>query len=78
MYRACCVYRADYLLVAGHYPVYSVAEHGPTKQLVSRLMPLLHTYHANAYFSGHDHNLQVSVRISLVVTLYVLFIIQTS
>lgn len=46
---------ADYLIVAGHYPVYSICEHGPTKILVSRLKPLLDKYHATAYINGHDH-----------------------
>jgi len=49
---------APYLLVNGHYPVFSVAEHGPTTCLVDRLRPLLHQYHATAYICGHDHNLQ--------------------
>ncbi|CAF4393916.1 unnamed protein product, partial [Rotaria sordida] len=49
---------APYLIVSGHFPVYSVAEHGPTKCLVDRLRPLLHQYRATAYLCGHDHNLQ--------------------
>ncbi|CAL1531088.1 unnamed protein product [Lymnaea stagnalis] len=50
--------RADYLFTAGHYPVYSIAEHGPTDCLVQKLDPMLDTYKANGHLSGHDHNLQ--------------------
>ena len=54
-------FSAPYLVAAGHFPVYSIAEHGPTKCLVDRLRPLLQQYKATAYLCGHDHNLQVII-----------------
>eukprot|EP00047_Mylnosiga_fluctuans_P024351 m.159210 g.159210 ORF g.159210 m.159210 type:complete len:332 (+) comp9837_c0_seq1:19-1014(+) len=49
---------ADYLWVAGHFPVWSACEHGPTDVLVSRLRPMLIKYKATGYLSGHDHCLE--------------------
>lgn len=46
--------KADYLVVVGHYPVYSVCEHGNTDNLVTNLKPLLVQYGAH-YLAGHDH-----------------------
>jgi len=45
---------ANYLWVAGHYPVWSACSHGPTSKLVSKLKPLLEKHNAH-YMSGHDH-----------------------
>ena len=49
---------ADYLWVTGHYPVWSVCEHGPTYELVLALKPLLEQYKVTGYASGHDHCLE--------------------
>jgi len=47
-----------WVIVAGHYPIYSVALHGPTLSLQKLLLPLLEQYNVGAYFCGHDHDLQ--------------------
>jgi len=49
---------ADFLLVVGHYPVWSVCSHGPTKELVTYLLPMMVQYKVTAYISGHDHCLE--------------------
>ena len=46
---------ADYLLVAGHYPIYSACSHGSTPHLIRDLDPLLRKYKVTAYLSGHEH-----------------------
>ncbi|EER19882.1 Tartrate-resistant acid phosphatase type 5 precursor, putative [Perkinsus marinus ATCC 50983] len=46
---------ADFILVVGHYPIWSLAEHGPTYRLSRLLMPIFTKYRVTAYLSGHDH-----------------------
>jgi len=50
--------KADWLLVAGHYPVFSGGEHGNTPELNAKLLPMLQSSRANVFFCGHDHTLQ--------------------
>jgi len=45
---------ADYLWVAGHYPIWSACMHGRTADLLKFLKPHLEKYNAN-YMNGHDH-----------------------
>ncbi|KAK3270629.1 hypothetical protein CYMTET_20983 [Cymbomonas tetramitiformis] len=49
---------ADWVLVAGHHPVWSVSQHGPTEELVEELIPLFEAHGVALYMNGHDHNMQ--------------------
>ncbi len=46
---------APFLLVAGHYPIFSPCAHGNTQWAIDTLLPLLLRFNATAYLSGHDH-----------------------
>jgi len=50
---------ADWLIVVGHYPVFSGGEHGDTPELQHQVKPLLEKYNVDAYLGGHDHTLQM-------------------
>ena len=49
---------APWKIVVGHHPVYSGGEHGDTPYIVEHVLPLLAKYQVQAYFNGHDHDLQ--------------------
>ena len=50
--------KADYIIVAGHHPVYTISDHGNSDWLIEELLPLMKEYDVSLYLSGHDHNLQ--------------------
>jgi len=49
---------AQWKIVIGHHPIYSGGGHGDTVELVKNILPLLQQYKVQAYFNGHDHDLQ--------------------
>ena len=52
---------APWKIVIGHHPIYSgggIFGHGDTAELITDILPLLQQYKVQAYFNGHDHNLQ--------------------
>jgi tartrate-resistant acid phosphatase type 5 len=52
---------APWKIVIGHHPIYSGGGpfgHGDTRELIKEVLPLLKQYKVQAYFNGHDHNLQ--------------------
>jgi len=47
--------QVTWLLVAGHYPVFSPGSSGDPSEMTSYLLPLLQQYNVHAYICGHDH-----------------------
>lgn len=47
--------RPTWLVVAGHYPVYSAADKEDNDELVEYLVPFMEHYGVHCYLSGHDH-----------------------
>jgi tartrate-resistant acid phosphatase type 5 len=50
--------KAQWKIVIGHHPIYSGGGHGDTTELIKNILPLLHKHKVQAYFNGHDHDLQ--------------------
>jgi tartrate-resistant acid phosphatase type 5 len=51
--------KEQWKIVFGHHPVYSASrKHGNTKEMISRVKPLLEQYNAQFYICGHDHDFQ--------------------
>lgn len=49
---------APWKIVVGHHPIYSGGVHGDSPYLVKHVLPLLEKHGVQAYFNGHDHDLQ--------------------
>ena len=49
---------ATWLLVAGHYPIYSIGDSGDNEDMIELLLPILKRSNVHAYICGHDHNHQ--------------------
>ena len=49
---------ATWLVVTGHYPIYSVGVNGDNTVLLRYLAPLLVKHKVHMYIAGHDHNNQ--------------------
>jgi tartrate-resistant acid phosphatase type 5 len=45
-------------IVIAHHPVYTGGQHGDTPYVVEHVLPLMEKYGVQAYFNGHDHDLQ--------------------
>jgi acid phosphatase len=50
--------KAQWKIVMAHHPIYSGGEHGDTHELIEQVLPLLHENKVQAWFNGHDHDLQ--------------------
>jgi tartrate-resistant acid phosphatase type 5 len=55
LFKEITQYNPTWLLVAGHYPIFSRGEHGDMSELVANLLPLLVQYNVSLYLCGHDH-----------------------
>jgi len=49
---------ADWKLVVGHHPIFSSGAHGASAGVAAHVRPLLERYGVQAYFNGHDHDLE--------------------
>ena len=49
---------ADWIIVVGHHPVWSVGEYGPTWPLVERLAPMMESAGVALYICGHEHQME--------------------
>ena len=51
--------QSDYILIAGHHPVFSSGGHGDSSLFKAKLLPILTHYKVDLYICGHDHTMSV-------------------
>jgi acid phosphatase len=57
--KALAASTAQWKFVMGHHPAYSSGlAHGNQPEIIERVLPLLHQHGVQAYFAGHDHDLE--------------------
>lgn len=49
---------AEWKIVVGHHTIRSIGQHGDTKELKDKLIPILKENNVDLYINGHDHCLQ--------------------
>ncbi|GLU18388.1 hypothetical protein SLE2022_346940 [Rubroshorea leprosula] len=49
---------ASWKIVIGHHTIRSIGHHGETRELVTRILPILEANDVDLYINGHDHCLQ--------------------
>lgn len=52
---ATTIIHPTWIVICGHYPVFSSGDHGDIKELELYLWPLMEKYKVHSYISGHDH-----------------------
>ncbi|WP_336964987.1 tartrate-resistant acid phosphatase type 5 family protein [Sphingobium aquiterrae] len=50
--------RAPWKLVFGHHPIRTGGQHGPSKDMIAHVQPLLKQHGVQLYVCGHDHDMQ--------------------
>jgi tartrate-resistant acid phosphatase type 5 len=59
LYKSLAASTAPWKLVFGHHPIYSSGlAHGNQPEMIDHILPLLQQYKVQAYFAGHDHDLE--------------------
>src|SRR5258707_8910628 len=69
--RALAASTAPWKFVFGHHPIYSSGgAHGNQPELIQHVLPLIEKHGVQAYFAGHDHDLEhlVSGKLNFIIS----------